>query len=74
LRGISQDQVRALAEEKFKKKAVQAREAEKAMAEYVAAGVAERAKTIRLKALREAKEAAERDSKAKVKAKTTRVK
>jgi len=55
----SSAQTRALAEAKFKKKELQLREAEKAMAEYVAAGIAAREKTARLRALREAKEAAE---------------
>jgi len=49
----------ALAEAKFKRKEVQAREGAKAMAEYEASQVATRAKTARLKALREAKEAAD---------------
>ena len=55
----SSDQARALAEAKFKKKDLESREGQKAMAEYVAAGVAEREKTARLRALREAKQAAE---------------
>ena len=46
----------------FHKKEAQAREGATAMAEYVAAGHAERAKTERLRALRLAKEAAEREA------------
>jgi hypothetical protein len=49
----------ARAEANFKKKEIQLREGAKAMAEYVAAGRAEREKTARLKLLREAKEAAD---------------
>jgi hypothetical protein len=49
----------ARAEASFKKKEIQLREGAKAMAEYVAAGRAEREKTARLKLLRQAKEAAE---------------
>ena len=49
----------ALAEAKFKRKEVQAREGAKAMAEYESAQIATRAKTERLRALREAKEAAD---------------
>ena len=49
----------ALAEAKFKRKEVQARDGAKAMAEYEATQVATRAKTERLRALREAKEAAD---------------
>ncbi len=44
----------------FHKKEAQARESASAMAEYRAAGQAERAKTERLRALRLAKEAADR--------------
>jgi len=44
----------------FHKKEIQAREGATAMAEYQAAGNAERAKTERLRALRLAKEAADR--------------
>jgi hypothetical protein len=47
------------AEAKFRKKEIEAREASKAMAEYQANLVAQREKTARLRALREAKEAAE---------------
>ena len=46
----------------FHKKEVQAREGASAMAEYKAAGNAERAKTERLRALRIAKEAADREA------------
>ena len=46
----------------FHKKEVQAREGASAMAEYKAAGQAERAKTERLRALRLAKEAADREA------------
>lgn len=55
----SSDEVRTLAEAKFKKRELQLREGAKAMADYVAAGVAEREKTARLRRLRKAKEAAE---------------
>lgn len=47
------------AEANFKKRETQLREGAKAMAEYIAAGAAEREKTARLKLLREAKEARE---------------
>jgi hypothetical protein len=50
------------AEASFKKEQ-KAREGQKAMAEYEAAGAAVRAKTERLRALRLAKEAAEREKK-----------
>jgi hypothetical protein len=46
----------------FHKKEVQAREGASATAEYKAAGQAERAKTERLRALRLAKEAADREA------------
>ena len=46
-----------LAEAKFKRKELQARDGAKAMAEYEASQVATRAKTAKLRALREAKEA-----------------
>jgi len=46
----------------FHKKEAQAREGATAMAEYKAAGAAERAKTERLKALRLAKEAADQEA------------
>ena len=49
----------------FHKKEIQAREGATAAAEYKAAGLAERAKTERLKALRLAKEAADREAAAK---------
>jgi hypothetical protein len=48
------------AEASFKRKEIQAREGVKAMADYYAANVAEHEKTARLKALRLAKEAADR--------------
>jgi hypothetical protein len=51
-------EAQARAEASFKKKEIQLREGAKAMAEYQAAGRAEREKTARLKLLREAKEAA----------------
>jgi hypothetical protein len=47
------------AEASFKKKELQARDASKAMAEYEAGLRSEREKTVRLRLLREAKEAAE---------------
>jgi len=53
----------------FHKKEIQAREGAVAMAEYKAAGAAERAKTERLKAMRLAKEAAEREAAAAAPAK-----
>jgi hypothetical protein len=46
----------------FHKKEIQAREGATAAAEYKAAGMAERAKTERLRALRLAKEAADREA------------
>jgi hypothetical protein len=46
----------------FHKKEIQAREGATATAEYKAAGLAERAKTERLRALRLAKEAADREA------------
>jgi hypothetical protein len=52
-------EARERAELKFKKKEVEAREATKAMADYKAGLIAQREKTARLKALREAKEAAD---------------
>ena len=52
-------EARERAEQKFKKKEVEARDASKAMADYQASLVAQREKTARLRALREAKEAAE---------------
>jgi hypothetical protein len=53
------------AEASFKRKEVQAREATKAMADYQAATAATREKTARLRKLRLAKEAADRDAAAK---------
>ena len=52
-------EARERAELKFRKKEVEAREATKAMADYKAGLVAQREKTARLKALREAKEVAD---------------
>jgi hypothetical protein len=52
-------EARERAEQKFRKKEIEARDASKAMAEYQAGLVAQREKTARLRALREAKEAAE---------------
>ena len=52
----------ARAEASFKKKEIQLREGAKAMAEYLAAGRAEREKTARLRLLREAKEAADAEA------------
>ena len=57
---ITKDMERAQAA--FHKKEVQAREGATATAEYKAAGQAERAKTERLRALRLAKEAADREA------------
>jgi hypothetical protein len=56
------DAAKAKAEAAFKRKEAQARDGAIAMAEYVAAQSAMRAKTERLKALRLAKEAAERQT------------
>ncbi len=53
------EEQRARAEATFKRKEAQAREGAKAMAEYEAIQSATRAKTARLKQMREAKEAAE---------------
>lgn len=52
-------EARERAEQKFRKKEIEARDASKAMAEYQAGLVAQREKTARLKALRQAKEAAD---------------
>lgn len=52
-------EARERAELKFRKKEVEAREATKAMADYKAGLIAQREKTARLKALREAKETAD---------------
>ena len=52
-------EARERAELKFRKKEIEAREASKAMADYQARLLAEREKTARLRALREAKQAAE---------------
>jgi hypothetical protein len=55
----------ARAEASFKKKEIQLREGAKAMAEYQAAGRAEREKTTRLRLLREAKAAADAEAAAR---------
>lgn len=52
-------EARERAEQKFRKKEIEARDASKAMADYQAGLLAQREKTARLRALREAKEAAE---------------
>ena len=52
-------EARERAELKFRKKEIEAREASKAMADYQAGLVAQREKTARLRALRQAKEAAD---------------
>jgi len=52
-------EARERAELKFRKKEIEAREASKAMADYQAGLIAQREKTARLRALREAKEAAD---------------
>jgi len=52
-------EARERAEQKFRKKEIEARDASKAMADYQASLLAQREKTARLRALREAKEAAE---------------
>jgi hypothetical protein len=52
-------EARERAELKFRKKQIEAREASKAMADYQASLIAQREKTARLKALRQAKEAAD---------------
>jgi hypothetical protein len=57
-------EARERAELKFRKKEVEAREATKAMADYKAGLIAQREKTARLKALREAKEAADATARA----------
>jgi hypothetical protein len=53
-------EARERAELKFRKKEIEAREASKAMADYQAGLVAQREKTARLRALRQAKQAADR--------------
>jgi hypothetical protein len=58
-------EVQARAEASFKNKEQQQRDSAKAMAEYQAAGRAEREKTARLKLLREAREAPDAATKAK---------
>jgi hypothetical protein len=52
-------EARERAEQKFRKKEIEARDASKAMAEYQAGLVAQRDKTARLRAQREAKQAAD---------------
>ena len=52
-------EARERAEQKFRKKEIESRDASKAMAEYQAGLVAQREKTARLRAQREAKEAAD---------------
>ena len=59
MQATSPDNSLTSAEARLRKKEAQLREGEKAMAEYIVAGAAEREKTARLRALREAKEAAE---------------
>jgi len=61
-------EARERAELKFRKKEIEARDASKAMADYQAGLIAQREKTARLKALREAKEAADAAAKAAAKA------
>jgi hypothetical protein len=61
-------EARERAELKFRKKEIEARDASKAMADYKAGLIAQREKTARLKALREAKEAADTAGKAAAKA------
>jgi hypothetical protein len=57
-------EARERAELKFRKKEIEAREASKAMADYQAGLIAQREKTARLRALRQAKEAAEASGRA----------
>jgi len=61
-------EARERAELKFRKKEIEARDASKAMADYKAGLIAQREKTAKLKALREAKEAADTAAKAAAKA------
>jgi hypothetical protein len=61
-------EARERAELKFRKKEIEARDASKAMADYKAGLIAQREKTAKLKALREAKEAADATGKAAAKA------
>ncbi len=58
-------EARERAELKFRKKEIEAREASKAMADYQASLIAQREKTARLRALRQAKEAAEAAARAR---------
>jgi hypothetical protein len=61
-------EARERAELKFRKKEIEARDASKAMADYKAGLIAQREKTAKLKALREAKEAADTAAKTAAKA------
>jgi hypothetical protein len=61
---LSKEAQAAKAEASFKRKADQAREGKTAALEYEAAAIATRAKTEKLRALRLAKEAADREAKA----------
>ncbi len=58
------NEARERAELKFKKKEIEVRDASKAMADYQDSLLAQREKTARLRALREAKEAAEASARA----------
>ena len=64
---MRQSNARDEAEARFKKKAEQAREGAKAMAEYEAAALAVREKTARLRALRLARDAASSERNLKLK-------
>jgi hypothetical protein len=64
---LAKDEVKARAEATFIRKEQQTREGVKAMAEYKAASVAAAEKTARLKALRLAKEDADRKARPQVK-------
>lgn len=57
-------EARERAEQKFRKKEIEARDASKAMAEYQASLIAQREKTARLRALREARQAADAEARA----------
>jgi hypothetical protein len=61
----SSKEAQARAEASFKRKELQARDGKLATAEYEAAGQALREKTARLKKLREAKEASDREAAAR---------
>jgi hypothetical protein len=58
------NEARERAELKFKKKEIEVRDASKALADYQDSLLAQREKTARLRALREAKEAAEASARA----------